>query len=105
MKCIKLYVKKICTYFYLKTLYHVVKYWDKDNTSMEKLTKREEEVLRYVITGKNNVEIAKLLFISSHTVKAHVSAILTKFGVKTRVEAVVHAIKNGLYEKGISFKD
>lgn len=83
----------------------MVKYWDKDNTSMEKLTKREKEVLKYVITGKNNVEIAKLLFISPHTAKAHVSAILNKFGVKTRVEAVVHAIRNGLYEKCNSFKD
>lgn len=70
---------------------------DKDNISMEKLTKREEEVLRYIISGKNNVEIAKILFISPHTAKAHVSAILNKFGVKTRVEAVVIAIRTGFY--------
>lgn len=90
-------MRKICTYFYVKILYHGVGVSDKDNISMEKLTKREEEVLRYIISGKNNVEIAKILFISPHTAKAHVSAILNKFGVKTRVEAVVMAIRTGFY--------
>ena len=63
---------------------------------MINLTQRECEVLHYIILGKSNVEIAKVLFITRHTVKAHVSAILEKLSAKNRVEAAVKAVKLGI---------
>ena len=53
------------------------------------LTKREEEVLELLIKGLNNTEISKLLCISNHTTKAHVSSIFSKLHVFNRVQAVV----------------
>ena len=70
---------------------------DKDtskNSENINLTHREMEVLKLVIKGKSNREIAQFLVITHHTVKAHVSAILRKFGVKSRVEAVVLALSS-----------
>ena len=61
-----------------------------------KLTSREIEVLRYLIEGKNNTQIATILFVSINTIKAHVSSIMTKFGVKSRVEVAVKAIRLNL---------
>lgn len=60
------------------------------------LTDRELEVLKYVVMGKNNNEIAKELIISTHTVKAHVCSILEKLSVSDRVQAAVKAVKEGL---------
>ena len=45
------------------------------------LTQREKEVLKYVIQGYTNSEIAKKLYISIHTVKVHITTISEKFGV------------------------
>ena len=56
--------------------------------SNNELTKREKEVLQYLMEGLNNKEIAEKLMITAHTSKAHVSAILRKFNVKTRTAAV-----------------
>ncbi len=61
-----------------------------------KLTSREIEVLRYLIEGKNNTQIATILFVSINTIKAHVSSIMAKFGVKSRVEVAVKAIRLNL---------
>lgn len=66
------------------------------NTYKIKLTQRENDVLKLILEGKNNREIAKILFITHHTVKAHVSSILKKFGVKTRVEAAIAAVKTNI---------
>lgn len=60
------------------------------------ITDRELEVLRLIVSGKSNTEIAKDLFISVHTVKAHVSSILDKFLVDDRVQVAVKAVKEGL---------
>jgi len=60
------------------------------------ITAREFEVLKLVVLGKNNGEIAKELFISVHTVKAHVSSILEKFSVEDRVQIAVKAVREGL---------
>lgn len=60
------------------------------------ITEREFEVLRLIVLGKSNTEIAKELFISVHTVKAHVSSILEKFAVEDRVQVAVKAIREGL---------
>ena len=61
-----------------------------------KLTKREMEVLELVVQGLNNREIAKVLIVSTHTSKAHVSSILYKLNVDSRIKAAVFAVKNGL---------
>ena len=60
-----------------------------------KLTPRENEVLKLLVEGKSNTEIAKELFVSTHTAKAHVCSILQKFCVQDRVSAAVKAIKEG----------
>lgn len=60
------------------------------------LTAREFEVLKLIVLGKSNTEIAKDLFISVHTVKAHVSSLLEKLFVEDRVQVAVKAIREGL---------
>lgn len=60
------------------------------------LTSREFEVLKQIVLGKSNTEIAKELFISVHTVKAHVSSLLEKLFVEDRVQVAVKAIREGI---------
>jgi DNA-binding NarL/FixJ family response regulator len=60
------------------------------------LTPREMEVLRHMVMGLNNTEIAEALFIETSTVKTHVSNILLKLGVSNRVKAVRFAIEHHL---------
>jgi DNA-binding NarL/FixJ family response regulator len=62
------------------------------------LTPREKEVLALVANGKSNRKIAKVLGISTHTVKFHVGTLLEKFDADTRTEVVVRAAKSGLFE-------
>jgi DNA-binding NarL/FixJ family response regulator len=59
------------------------------------LSDREMEVLGCVVRGLSNKEIATILGISHQTVKNHVTAILRKFGVEDRTQAVVYALKRG----------
>ncbi len=60
------------------------------------LTEREQEVLKHLVAGKSNTEIAKELIVSVHTAKAHVCSILQKMCVNDRVQAAVKAVKEGL---------
>ena len=60
------------------------------------LTEREREVLKHLVEGKSNTEIAKELIVSVHTAKAHVCSILQKMCVNDRVQAAVKAVKEGL---------
>ena len=57
---------------------------------------RELEVLRALVEGKNNIEIAQTIFLSRATVKYYVSRIIAKLGVSNRSEAIVIAINNHL---------
>lgn len=59
------------------------------------LSDREMEVLACVVRGMSNKEIAAMLGISHQTVKNHVTAVLRKFGVEDRTQAVVYALKRG----------
>lgn len=61
-----------------------------------KLTEREGEVLKLLVQGKSNTQIAQELIVSVHTAKAHVCSILQKLCVDDRVQAAVKAIKEGL---------
>jgi NarL family two-component system response regulator LiaR len=65
-------------------------------TVLEQLTPRELDVLRLVVEGFANKEIARRLAITEKTVKTHVSSILQKLGVADRTAAAVLAIRQGL---------
>ena len=62
----------------------------------EALTDRETEVLKLLARGKANKQIAKSLYVSEKTVKAHVSSILMKLGVQSRTQAALYAVRTGL---------
>lgn len=64
--------------------------------TIDTLTPREREVLALLIKGKGNHEISKTLTISGATTKNHVSNILSKLGVSTRIEAVVMVLEHNL---------
>jgi DNA-binding NarL/FixJ family response regulator len=64
------------------------------------LTERETAVLTQVARGLSNQEIARSLFITEHTVKTHVSRILTKTGTRDRAQAIVVAYDSGLVMPG-----
>jgi DNA-binding NarL/FixJ family response regulator len=62
------------------------------------LTEREQEVLHWLVQGASNEEIAKHLYITAATVKAHLTAIFTKLNVTSRTQAIVSALKLGLVQ-------
>ena len=68
-------------------------------TPSEPLTNREQEVLAELAKGQSNKEIGEALFISTKTVKTHVSNILRKLDVKDRTQAAIKAIENNLIER------
>ena len=65
-------------------------------TLIHALTPRERSVLRLVVTGQTNTEIADTLGISEKTVEKHLDSLFGKLEVSTRVEAAVWAVRSGL---------
>jgi len=60
------------------------------------LTDREIQVLKLIVLGMSNTQIAEELSISVHTAKKHVSSLLEKMSVDDRVQVAVKAVRNGL---------
>ena len=62
----------------------------------KKLTERELQVMYYVAEGLNNYEVAERMYLSVHTIKAHLESIYSKLSVHNKIQALVYAIKNNL---------
>ncbi len=68
---------------------------DVQKVPLARLTRRELEVLKLLAAGKTNKEIAWLLRITVHTAKKHVSRVLSKLDVSSRMEAALLYIRSG----------
>lgn len=63
---------------------------------MPTLSQREQDVLRLIVAGQSNPEIARTLQVSTNTIKTHVRNIFNKLGVDHRLQAAVFALRQGL---------
>lgn len=64
--------------------------------SLDLLSEREMEVLKLIVEGKSNAEIAEQLYLSTNTIKTHVRGIMNKLAVDDRVQAAVIALRSGI---------
>jgi DNA-binding NarL/FixJ family response regulator len=69
---------------------------------LHELTERELDVLTQLAAGKSNAEIGEALFLSEATVKTHLTRVLGKLDLRSRVQAVVFAYESGLVQPGRS---
>ncbi len=67
-----------------------------DVAGIDDLTERELEVLQQLAAGRSNAEIADALYLSQATVKTHLGRVLSKLGVRDRVQAVIAAFEAGI---------
>jgi DNA-binding NarL/FixJ family response regulator len=67
-----------------------------DVAAIAQLSQRELEVLKLMVEGRSNPEIATELYLSPNTVKTHVRGIMNKLAVDDRVQAAVVALRAGL---------
>jgi DNA-binding NarL/FixJ family response regulator len=70
------------------------------DAELARLTDREREIVQLLATGKSNAELARHLYLGEGTIKTHVSSILSKLGLRDRVQAVVFAYESGLVAPG-----
>lgn len=63
---------------------------------INRLSKRELEILKLLIDGRSNTEIATILYLSPNTIKTHIRGILNKLSVENRIQAAVAAVRMGL---------
>jgi DNA-binding NarL/FixJ family response regulator len=66
------------------------------SSNISRLSSRELEVLKLIVEGRSNPEIATELYMSLSTVKTHIRSIMNKLSVDDRVQAAVVALRNGL---------
>jgi DNA-binding NarL/FixJ family response regulator len=71
-----------------------------NEVGLRRLTERETEILQLLATGRSNSELAAHLFVGEGTIKTHVSSVLTKLGLRDRMQAVIFAYESGLIEPG-----
>ncbi len=69
---------------------------DHDSTIESALTERQTEALQLLAKGKSNKEIARMMNITEHTVKSHITIILNHLNAKNRTQAVLHAQQAGM---------
>ena len=67
---------------------------------LDPLTAREREILTLLARGMSNADMGRELFLSETTIKSHVTRMLSKLGVNSRVQAVVVAYETGLVRPG-----